>query len=426
MKKRTKTKKKALNKTTALRKIVASLTKENRRLKRLVLRDINTGLFNRRYLEEAIARELSYARRHDQPFSVMIMDIDYFKSINDAYGHQFGDLVLKHLAYKIKNIVRRYDTVIRFGGEEFIIIAPRADRIRALALGRRILDSIDSYNFGDKKCVINLKVSIAVSSYPEDGVIIDGMDLIYIADQILHKVKEYGGNQVYSSEDMEKESIGVGAELDSSIKSLETKVQRLTKRANQSVVEAIFAFAKTIGLKDRYTAKNVERAVHYAEKIAKEMNLPNDTIELVRQAAILHDLGKVGIGAEILCKKAKLTREEYEMVKKHPQIASSIIRPVKFLRHIIPFVLHHHERWDGKGYPNGLRAEEIPIGARIIAITDVYQSLIANRPYRKAYSKQNAIEIIKKGSGVEYDPRVVNAFLSVLRKDNFSERTKLL
>jgi HD-GYP domain-containing protein (c-di-GMP phosphodiesterase class II) len=312
--------------------------------------------------------------------------------------------------------VRRYDTAVRFGGEEFIIIAPRTNRAKALALGRRIMGCVGSYNFGDKKCVINLKLSMAISSYPEDGVIVDGMDLIYIADQILRKVKEYGGNQIYSSVDMRKRLSVRKGERDGDIKSLKTKIQRLTNRANQSVVEAVFAVAKTIGLKDRYTAKSAGAAAHYAEQIAKEMNLPKGQVELVRQAAILHDLGKVGISAQILCKKGKLTSEEYERVKKHPQIASYLIKPVKFLRQIVPFVLYHHERWDGKGYPKGLKGQEIPIGARIIAVTDVYQALVANRPYRKAYSPKEALRIIKNGSGVEYDPSVVSAFLNILSK----------
>jgi diguanylate cyclase (GGDEF)-like protein len=416
MKKKTKTRKQLLKAIAALRQANTFLVKANKRLKRLVVKDSNTGLFNRRYMEEAIARELSYSRRYNQPFSVIMLDVDYFKSINDAYGHQFGDLVLKHLAHKIKDIVRRYDTAVRFGGEEFIIIAPRTNRAKALALGRRIMGCVGSYNFGDKKCVINLKLSMAISSYPEDGVIVDGMDLIYIADQILRKVKEYGGNQIYSSVDMRKRLSVRKGERDGDIKSLKTKIQRLTNRANQSVVEAVFAVAKTIGLKDRYTAKSAGAAAHYAEQIAKEMNLPKGQVELVRQAAILHDLGKVGISAQILCKKGKLTSEEYERVKKHPQIASYLIKPVKFLRQIVPFVLYHHERWDGKGYPKGLKGQEIPIGARIIAVTDVYQALVANRPYRKAYSPKEALRIIKNGSGVEYDPSVVSAFLNILSK----------
>ncbi len=393
------------------------LLRSNKRLRRLSLKDSNTGLFNLRYLEDAIERELSYARRNDLPFSVMLMDIDYFKSINDAYGHQFGDLVLKHLAQRIKAIVRRHDTVIRFGGEEFIIITPRTNKITTVALGNRILEAINSCNLGDKERVISLKISIAVASYPEDGPIMEGMDLIFAADQVLQRVKEFGGNRVYCSDITGKRQPCPQIDTAADVKTIKTKVQRLTKRANQSVVEAVFAFAKSIGLKDRYSVKSVEKAVHYAEEIARELGLPRNKIELVRKAAALHDLGKVGINENILCKKAKLSHEEYEAIKKHPKIAAHIIKPIKFLSDVIPFVLHHHERWDGKGYPDGLKGEKIPIGARIIAVMDVYQSLTANRPYRKAYSKEEAMKIIERGSGVEYDPAVVTAFLAVLKRE---------
>lgn len=392
-----------------------ALSRSNNRLKRLILKDYHTGLFNRRYLEYAVEKELSYARRHNQPFSVIMLDIDYFKAINDAYGHQFGDIVLKHIAKMMRNLVRRHDTVIRFGGEEFIIIAPKTDRFTGLVLARRLLESANLRNFGNRSHIIKLKTSIAVASYPEDGTIIEGMDLVYIADQILRRVKEYGGNRVYSSKNMETEKLDIGfeAELGVDVRFLKKKVQRLAKRANQCLVEAIFAFSKTIGLKDRYTERHAEGIVSYAERTAKELGLDPAKAELVRKAAILHDLGKAGIAEEILRKKAKLSKEEYERIKRHPQIGADILKPIGFLRDIVPFILYHHERWDGKGYPSGLKGEEIPIGARIIAIADVYQSLTSNRPYRKAYPREEALEIIRKGSGTEYDPRVVEAFLKI-------------
>jgi HD-GYP domain-containing protein (c-di-GMP phosphodiesterase class II) len=156
--------------------------------------------------------------------------------------------------------------------------------------------------------------------------------------------------------------------------------------------------------------------VQYATELARALDLPEEEIERIKQAAILHDLGKIGISEKILVKKLKLTRQELEEVKKHPQIGVDIIRPIKFLHNIIPLILYHHERWDGKGYPNGLKGEEIPIGARIIALADVYQALTSNRPYRKAYSEREAIKIIKKGSGTQFDPRMATKFVQILQK----------
>jgi len=391
------------------------LIKSNKRLKQLALRDPHTGLYNHRYLQDVIEAEFYRAKRYVHPFSVMMLDVDYFKSINDVYGHLFGDLVLKQLARQLKRMVRQYDIVVRFGGEEFMIICPGIDRSGALKLAQRLLDAINLYNFGDKNHMVKLKLSIAVASYPEDK-IVKGMDLVEITDQVLNKVKEYGGNNIYSPLDIKKKIPPSSNKPKIDIGLLKDKIDKLTKRTNQSLSEAVFAFAKTIELKDQYTGEHVEKTVQYATEIARALNLPEDEIEHIKQAAILHDLGKIGISEKILVKKSKLTKEEFDEIKKHPQIGVDIIRPIKFLHNIIPVVLYHHERWDGKGYPNGLKGEDIPVGARVVAIADVYQALTSNRPYRKAYSEEKALEIIKNGSGTQFDPVVVTKFAQIIKQ----------
>ncbi len=399
-----------------LEKLNRELLRTNKKLKQLALRDPQTGLYNHRYFEEVIEAEFYRAKRYAHPLSVIMLDIDYFKSINDVYGHQFGDLVLKQLARLLRRLVRRYDIVTRFDGEEFVIICPGADGSQAYILAQRLLDAINLYSFGDKRQSVELKLSIAVASYPEDK-IVEGMDLIKVTEQILNEVKEQGGNRVYSSADTKKKKrspLSKNAEDFAEIKFLKEKIYKLNKKANQNLIESVFAFAKTIKLKDRYTGEHVERIVHYTTEIARALNLPKDEIERIKQASILHDLGKIGIGEKVLLKKSKLNRREYDEIKRHPQIGVDIIRPIQFLHSIIPLILYHHERWDGAGYPRGLKGEEIPIGARIVAIADVYQSLISDRPYRKAYPKEKAVEIIKRGSGTQFDPQIVNVFLKIL------------
>jgi len=383
-------------------------------LRQLVIKDSQTGLFNHRYLKEALDAASSRAKRQFSPLSVIMMDIDYFKSINDVYSHIFGDLVLKQFAEQLKKTVRAYDVVIRYGGEEFIIISSDTDRENALILAKRILDKINLYNFGDKKHVVKLKLSLAVASYPEDAAEC-GMDLVKCVDQILGKVKEGGGNRVFSYLDLKKEGKIITEKP--SVHNLKLKIDKLTRRANQGLIEAILAFAKTIEMKDHYTGEHVEKTVHYATRMAEELNFPKDKIELIKQAAMLHDLGKVGISENILLKKSKLTKKEFEEIKKHPQIGIDIIRPIQALHPIIPFMLHHHERWDGTGYPYGLKRERIPLGARIIAIADVYQALVSHRPYRKAYSKREAMKMIKEGAGTHFDPDIVQVFLKILEEE---------
>lgn len=394
------------------------LTRLNNRLEKLALRDSQTGLYNYRYLTDIMEAEFERAVRYNHQFSILMMDLDYFKSINDVYGHQFGDVVLKQFAGQLKNTVRRYDIVVRFGGEEFVVISPGMDKRHALTLGQRILDTLNERDFGDVQHKIQLKLTIAISSYPEDRVA-KAMDLIGIADQVLSKAKEDGGNRVYSSVDLKKAGVVSGHDEISTVevKSLKEKIGKLTKRANQSLIEAVFAFAKTIEFKDHPTADHAKKAVHYATGIAEALGLSKEEVESIGQACILHDLGKVGISEQILIKKSKLSPEEFEEIKKHPQIGADIIRPIHFLHNIIPFMLYHHERWDGKGYPDGLKGERIPLGARIVAIADVYQALTSKRPYRQAYSKEEAIKIIKEASGSQFDPKIVELFIKILEKE---------
>jgi len=394
-----------------------ALSRANENLKHIALKDPHTGLYNHHYFVDAIEAEFERAKRHSTDLSIIIMDIDYFKSINNIYGHQFGDTILKQFARLLKKKVRIYDIVIRFGGEEFIIISPGTGKKDALTLARRIMDTAGACSFGDKKHIIKIKASAAVGSYPSDRRINCGADFVDTANQILNKAKKDGGNRVYSSADMETKKGAAVPQEEPNVDVLKNKIKELTARGNQSVAEAIFAFAKTIELKDRYAGEHAEKTIHYAAGIAQSLGLPKNEIEIIKEASALHDLGKIGIPEKILLKTGKLTKQEREIIKEHPHIGADIIRPVHFLRDIIPAVLHHHEWWNGWGYPDRLKKESIPMGARIVAIADVYQALTSDRPYHKAFPKAEAIQIIKGGSGTQFDPKIVNAFLILLGKE---------
>ena len=400
-----------------IKEINKDLLASNKKLNKLALRDLYTGLYNHKYLAEIIDAEFYRSKKFGNPMSVIMLDVDYFKSINDTYGHKFGDMVLKQLAYQLKKVIRQYDAVIRYGGEEFIIISPGTDRAQALMLAERILNVINLYNFGDKKTAIKLKVSIAVVSYPEDTVT-RAMDLVKISERILSFAKDEGGDRIYSSMDKASESRPVKqCDKSGNVSVLQKRLEKLHREANESLIESIFAFAKTIEVKDHYTGEHVEKTVKYATDIAKALGLLPSEIEMVRQAAMLHDLGKIGIKENILTKKSKLTKNEINEIRRHPNIAADILRPIHVLRAIIPFILYHHERWDGKGYPTKIKGEEIPLGARIVAIADVYQALISKRSYRKAFSKSQALKIIKEASVTQFDPRIVKVFLDTVKKE---------
>lgn len=400
---------------TVRRNLELERIESNKKLEEMALKDSHTGLYNHHYLKEALEANFSKAEREAGLLSVIMMDLDYFKSINDVYGHAFGDLILKQFGAWLIKTIRPYDVAIRYGGEEFLIISPDTCRNGALILANRILDKIRLLDFGDKGRSIKLKLSLAVAAYPEDDVYND-IELLSLADQILNKAKENGGNRVCSYLNIQEQGKKT-SEL-SDVHSLKDKINKLNLRVTQSLVEETFAFAKAIEQKDHYTGEHSERTVHYAVGIAQKLNLPQETIELIEQATMLHDLGKVGISEQILHKEAKLTIAEFEEIKKHPQIGVDIIRPIHSLHPIIPALLYHHERWDGKGYPYGFKKERIPLIARIIAIADEYEALVSNRPYREAYSKEEAIGIVKKASGIKFDPNLVESFLKVLQEES--------
>ena len=403
-----------------LKKATRELNKANDRLQKQTLIDPLTEIFNLRYLSSALKKEFSLAQRYNNSLSLIMMDIDFFKSINDAYGLEFGNLVLKQFVEMIKKTVRLGDTVIRYAGEEFVILCPKTDRKNAMRLSERLLDALTIKSFGDKDHKVKIKLSIGVTSFPEDS-ILKSKSLISAADYILEKAKADGGNRAYSYIHFAEKPKSIPEspeEGDANLALLKNKINQLSKATNQNVVDAVFAFAKTIKLKDQYTGDHVENTVHYAAETARALgSLSPQDIQRIKQAAVLHDLGKIGISDEILLKNGKLTKKEYEEIKKHPLIARDILQPIHALQDIIPLILYHHERWDGAGYPSGLKKEQIPIGARIIALADVYHALISDRPYRKAFSKPDALKIIEDGSGKNFDPNIARTFLQIVREE---------
>jgi diguanylate cyclase (GGDEF)-like protein/PAS domain S-box-containing protein/putative nucleotidyltransferase with HDIG domain len=397
------------------------LEEEKKQAERSSLIDFHTQLYNYRYLQRRLTTEFSAAKRYLIPLSLIMIDIDYFKSINDTYGHQFGDEVLRQFAKLLLDNARESDIVCRFGGEEFIIILPNTDRLGSKRFAGRLQRIIKDYNFKSitSKYSVKLKVSMGLVSYPEDGMKTSSA-LLDCADKALADAKEKASGSIRLYCEVGQDEI-FGSIIEEAAKQrieiLRRKFANLSRRMNQTIMESVYALAKTVGARDDYTERHSEEMAEYVSKIAKRLSLTNEEIENIRNGAMLHDIGKIGIKDEILLKPVKLTEKELKEVRKHPEIGADIIRQVHFLKNVVPIILYHHERYDGFGYGSGLRGEEIPIGARIIAIVDTYQALISDRPYRGAYSKKEAVKIVRDGAGSFFDPKIVEVFLDILKQE---------
>ncbi|MCD5397778.1 HD domain-containing protein, partial [candidate division NPL-UPA2 bacterium] len=259
---------------------------------------------------------------------------------------------------------------------------------------------------------------LGVASYPEDGAG-EEEDLLKLVDQALYEAKERGGNRVSTFKRVkvgkfEESIIGEGGE--EALKRLKDKLFKLGTRVNRATIESVYAFARAIKARDHYAMEHAERMIFLSTAIGKKLRLSKKDIEDLEHAAMLHDIGKVGIDNKILSKQGKLAPAEVKMVKRHPQIGAEIIRHIHFFESIIPFIFYHHERFDGQGYPEGLKGGDIPLGARIIALTDVYEALVSDRPYRRAYSQEEALNTIKDEVGRgQFDPEIVGVFLESVK-----------
>jgi len=394
-----------------------TLQRLNEKFNNLALRDYLTELYNYKYAIARLETEFARSKYGLNFLSILFIDIDYFSSVNDTYGRIFGDKILVQVADLLREHLESNAIIARYSGEEFLVILLDTPKYQATEEAKMIHSKLVSHQFRHDGSSAYLSISIGVASFPEDHAT-SAMQLVDFANKALCLSKEKGGNKVsiFIQElftDKEKKV------LDESLESLKYKLEHMSKASKNALVEYIYALANAIRAKDSYTAQHSEDMVNICAETAKKIGLDEDAIENIKYGAMLHDLGKIGISEKILLKKSELTPEERNQIMKHSQIGADIIRSIHVLKDVVPNVLYHHERYDGKGYPMGLKEEEIPIGARIIAVADAYQALASDRPYRNAYTKRQAIDILKEESGTHFDPKIVKVFLSVINKDTW-------
>jgi diguanylate cyclase (GGDEF)-like protein len=352
----------------------------------LALTDPLTGLGNHRSFHERLQRELAAAEESGTSLSLCLVDIDDFKSVNDHFGHPVGDRVLGQVAARL----RQGGESFRLGGDEFAVLLPGLDDRNAVAVARSIVERVGAAQLDQ---VGSLTVSAGVATFPIQGVGRD--ELIRLADSALYWAKEDGKNRARTYE-------AAKIEL--------AQLQQLADSPDRAArYRAAASLAKAVDARDAYTGSHSERVADLAARIARRLGSDDSSIELTRLAASLHDLGKLAIPEEILRKPSELNESERLVLQRHPQIGYRMLESLG-VEPIAEWVLHHHERWDGDGYPDRLRGDEIPLGARIIFVADAYDAMTSERVYRKPLSPREALEELERCSGTQFDPQIVEAF----------------
>ncbi len=387
--------------------------------------DALTGLNNHRKFQEKLASEIDKAQRTQTQTSIVIFDINNISQINKDFGAAKGDEIIKLVADKIKQGIRSNDSAARYGGDEVAIILPETNSAEAKYLAEYLTYSLSCCLVDD---VGPIKVSVGIATYPNSTK--DLEKLLILAEQamFISKSKGYknGMSTIVCSDDFDfwddtalssfasviaKRHASIGINFD---EELVNKFHSEEIINQGHLIEVVTSLASAIDAKDEYTKGHSSSVSRYSEALARALNLPEKDVERIKLGALLHDIGKIGIPENVLKKPSKLTDEEWEIMKQHPTIgAEKVLMPNESLHDLIPIVKYHHEHWDGSGYPEKLKGEDIPLAARIVSVADAYHALISDRPYRKGMSNEKACEILKVGAGIQWDKNLVREFINI-------------
>ncbi len=391
-------------------------------VKEQAITDSMTGLYNRRYFEEFIKKEAIRANRQNQKFTVISLDLDHLKQINDVYGHNYGDIAIKAIADVLKNNARSIDIAARMGGEEFNLILPGVDSQGGLIAAERIRKAIESVEL---EKIEHITASIGVATYLEHSDDID--ELLELADQAMYESKRNGRNRVTLakiSNIASWQEVAVNTFIDILSKHripLDNQTSELlNNKLNQINKSNDKLYQVADNLVEIYNPEHkdgiMKAKVEFASLLAKRFDLPKEAIDKLKIAILLYDIGNTMLPKDLLQKKEPLNQEDKDYIKKHPIIAArEILEPISNIVDIVPIIEKHHENWDGSGYPNKLSGDQIPIESQIILIIDSYFALLERRPYREALSQDDAIKLIEEDINVKWNERLAKEFISIVR-----------
>jgi two-component system cell cycle response regulator len=377
--------------------LLGVILRQRRQIVRLTARlsdatrtDPLTGLLNRRAFEQLLDSELERSRRSDRPLSVLVGDIDGLALVNARSGHSAGDKVLQLVARDMEKWKRRIDSAGRIGGEEFALLLPDTDEGGAFLVAERLRRAAHR-TFGEDPLPVT--VSFGVASYPEHG---DRLDvLLRAAARAMGAAKDLGKDR----------SVIYSAELARMLESVDG-----TEGAELQLATVV-GLAEALDIRDTGGTGHCDTVGRYAELMAIELGLPGERVERVRLAGVLHDVGKIGVSDRVVTKPGPLDADEWREMRTHPEIAARLLAHPEF-DDLRAWVLAHHERPDGRGYPHRLTADLIPLEASIVAVADAYEAMTADRAYRPALGVEAARAELEAGAGTQFDARVVEAFLA--------------
>ena len=390
--------------------------------------DALTGLYNRRYFEEALEKEVQRAKRQQQPFSVIGIDLDFLKKINDTHGHFYGDLAIKTIADVLKANARSVDVPARIGGEEFDVLLPGISSDGAMIAAERIRSAIEKTEIDT---IGHITGSLGVATYFEHTDNVE--ELLELTDQAMYTSKREGRNRVTLAKPISETSwqeIAVNTFVDILSKNRIPMAKHLSKElclklqapANKDEMtnESLYTVADVLTklYNPMHSSGVIKNKVLMAASLAKRFDLPKEEIDNLKVAVLLYDIGNLMLPQDILQKATPLTDEERDKIKNHPIIAArEILKPISYIQDVLPIIEHHHENWDGSGYPNKMSKDEIPLTSQIILIIDEYFALIEPRPYRAKLSSRDALEIIKLDAGKKWNNTLVKEFISLIEHD---------
>jgi len=388
----------------ALHRLVSRITD----VEAMASTDQLTRLLNRPACLSVLAVEIERSNRYERPLTVALIDIDRFKRINDTYGHAVGDEMLKHVAQVLRASIRNVDAIGRYGGEEFLLVMPETDLDGGLASAeslRRILGRTPlTIETSSGRTQISVTISIGVTGHlGERSLDIDA--LLRDADGALYEAKEQGRDRVQAHRPFSENTGLTRATIDARARQEAAKIGKAAFLASSDLLLG------ALSEREGWAGGASDLIANLAAELGRAIGLPDADIERIRTASLLHDLGKLAIPDEILSKPGPLSPPEWRTIVEHPKIGQVVLEQAGAIRDAAAIVLHHHEWYDGRGYPHGLAGAEIPIGSRIVAIADAYEAMISDRPYSAAMSHSDALTELHRQRGIQFDPDLVDMFV---------------